>query len=462
MSPKEIEKATRDDLIKALLCQNQIIKEQNQKIEELEKKIKELQKDSSNSSKPPSSDMQRPNHKNQSLRKKSGKKPGGQKGHKGYSRLQTENPEKIVRCEPAKCECCGKSLEKQRGEIIEKRQERDIPPIEVHVTEYQKVEKKCLCGHKNQGVFPEGITAPVQIGSNAKAFMTYLNTKQLIPFDRLREVAIDLFNFRISTGSIDNILEIAYEKGMKYQKEIMREIKKSEWVGSDETGIRFEGKRGWLWTWQNKNASYYTAEKGRGYEIVKEHFGEDYDGRLIHDCWSAQNNTKAKKGHQQCHPHLQRELEFLIKEYRSKWAYEMDSLLSTSQKAREKIWQEGFDELMRKRIIEKYNQILEKMNQQILKTKAEKTLQKRFRKHKDEIFFFMKDPETPFHNNGSEQAIRVAKVKQKVSGGFRSKNGADRYACLLSFIETCRKQGKNTLQSIRELLQDNFSFNFTS
>lgn len=270
---------------------------------------------------------------------------------------------------------------------------------------------------------------------------------------------MDLFNYEIGTGSIDNILELAYDKGQKFQTDIMHFLRSSKWNGSDETGLRFEGKRGWLWTWQNLDASYYAVERGRGYEVVAKHFGEDYEGSLVHDCWPAQNNTKAK-GHQLCHPHLQRDLEYLIKEYRSKWAYDMYMLLLASQKARDQIWQEDFDESLRDKVIEEYEDELEKLNQRELKVDEEITLQNRFKKHKEKIFFFMTDPEIPFHNNGSEQAVRAAKVKQKISGCFRSKNGADRHACLLSFVETCRKQELNILESIRRLFQNEFSFGF--
>ena len=202
---------------------------------------------------------------------------------------------------------------------------------------------------------------------------------------------------------------------------------------------------------------HYALEQGRGYAVVEKHFGEDYVGNLVHDCWSAQNNTVAN-GHQQCHPHIQRALEFLIKNYRSKWAHDLNNLLLTSQKARDRIWSKGFDLKLRNKIIKQYEQKLDEFIQTKLSEKDVYTLQKRIKKHRNEILFFMHDPFTPFHNNDSEKAVRQAKVKQKISGCFRSRRGAERYARILSAIETAKKHKLNILDSVAQLLNGSLSF----
>jgi len=452
---KDVESLTRKELVSLVIL---LIK--NNK--ELENKIANLEKNSSNSSKPPSSDINKFD-KNQSLRKKTGRKSGGQKGQKRSGMLQTDTPDKVIKCEPSShCELCGQSLTNISESVKTKRQERDIPPIEVFVTEYQQIEKECSCGHHNIGQFPDHIKAPIQIGENAKAFMVYLNVAHLLPYKRLTNVSDDLFGFSISEGSIDNILESAGENAEPLHKKIMQMIKTGDWVGSDETGMRVDKKTHWLWVWQNLLGSYYAIEEGRGYAVPQKYFGEDYIGKLIHDCWSAQNNTKAEKGHQQCHPHLQRPLEFLIKNYRSKWAHDLNNLLLASQKARDKIWGEGFDPKLRNIIIKQYEQKLDEFIQVNLSEKEVCTFQKRIKRHRDEIFFFMYDPSTPFHNNDSEKAIRQAKVKQKVSGCFRSKKGAKRYASILSVVETCKKQGLNVMDSIIKLLDGSLTFQYCS
>ena len=234
---------SKEELIQAILKLSQSAYELYQHNQNLEKRIKELEdqlkkfnKDSHTSSKPPSQDIHKQNQpkKNQSLRKKSGKRPGGQKGHQGMNRAQVDNPDKIVKCEPEECANCGKSLEDQQGTISEKRQERDIPPIEVSITEYQQIEKKCSCGCTNQGKFPDNIKSYVQIGSNAQAFLIYLNITQLIPFQRLSQLSKDIFGFPVSKGSIDNILDRANTQATLLYKMIMNIVKSSKYVGSDE------------------------------------------------------------------------------------------------------------------------------------------------------------------------------------------------------------------------------------
>jgi len=430
-------------------------------IEELKRKITQFEKDSSTSSKPPSTDLVKV-IKNQSLRKQSGKKPGGQEGQKRVGISQSPTPDKIVVCEMSHCACCGKSLEHISGNIQAKRQEKDIPPIQVFVTEYQQIEKICTCGQRNVGEFPDNINAPVQIGNNAKSFMVYLNVAHLIPYKRLCTIAEDLFGFPISEGSIENILKVSGEKAKLVREEIMKMVKTGSWVGSDETGMRVMSKTNWLWTWQNKLGSYFAIEASRRYTVIEKHFGKDYKGISVHDCLSAQNNTKAKAGHQQCHSHLQRDLEFLIKKYNSKWAYDLQKLLYASQKARERIWQKGFDTELRNRIIESYEKNLVELLEVKLLKKEVVTFQKRIRKHQREIFFFMYTAEVPFHNNDSERAIRQAKVKQKISGCFRSREGADCYAMILSVIETAKKHGRNILETIIQLLDYSLFFNHCS
>ena len=435
----------------------QVVLEQNKALIELSNRIASLEKNSSNSSKPPSSDTSKPK-RNQSLREKSDRKPGGQKGHVGKTREQVENPDDIVLCVSTECEACGKGLSPQEAKVIGKRQTIDIPPIVPFVTEYQMMETTCSCGHCNRGQYPENINAPMQIGPNIQSFLIYFNVSQLIPFERLTQVCDDIFNFPLCKRTIENTLEKGFEKGIDVHQDIMGILHRSLWVGSDETGEKVEGKKWWRWVWLNNKASYYVASPSRGYQVVKENFGESYIGKLIHDCWSAHNNTNADGGHQQCHPHLQRDAIFLHKTYNSRWAYDFNKFLGASQRARDKIWEDGFDKALRERIIDEYDKKLLEFIEVDEEEKKVHTLQKRIRKHKDSILLFMKCPDLPFHNNASERAIRMAKVKQKISGSFRSEHGAERHSVLLSVIETAKKQKMNILRAIQSLLNGELQF----
>lgn len=426
----------------------------------LEERLAKLEKTSQNSSKPPSTDgFKAVPKRNQSLRQKSERKPGGQEGHPGKTRQQVETPDEIEVCYPKpECEACGSPLNKDKIQIIEKRQEIEIPEIKPAVKEYQKAWILCQCGHPNQGQFPAHITGSLQIGQRMKSFLIYLNVMQLIPYKRLTLLCRDLFQFDLCTRSIENTLEEAATKSAPVYKKIITIIKASLWVGSDETGMRVKAQRWWEWVWQNSEASYYAIDQGRGYEVVKKHFGENYEGSLIHDCWSAHNNTIANGGHQQCHPHIQRELQFLIEAYGSKWAYKFNAFLKRSQKARDRIWAEDFDVGLRHRVIQHYR---EQLTPFLVKNGSHKDvlrIQKRIVKHQNSILHFMTSPDIPSHNNGSERAIRMAKVKQKISGCFRSQRGAERHAILLSVIETVKKQQMNVFASIQLLLNNSLVF----
>jgi transposase len=450
---RKLEELSREDLIRIIVNQSQALQRLQQLVEELKHKLLLNGKDSTTSSKPPSSDQNqkaRPK-KNQSLREKSDKKSGGQPGHKGVTRKQTK-PNEIIPNIPEECEKCGQSLSGLEAILVASRQEVDIPPIMPIVKEYQVFSVKCSCGQCNKGNFPEDIKAPMQIGLNMKSLISYLNTRHWMPYERLTIMAEDLLNFKISEGSIDNTLEKFHQNGKDLHQQIKDGLKLQSWLGSDETGTRVEGRRWWQWVWQNFLGSYYVICNSRGYKVIEEAFGEDYKGQLVHDCLSAQNKTVAKKGHQLCLEHLKRDLEFIIQAEGKKWGYVMKRFLIKSTKARDKIWQKNFDPQLRSRIIGDYYEQLAELVSWETNTKEANKLRKRLIKHSEKILFFMNSPDLPYHNNASEQAIRSAKIKLKISGGFRSEHGAHRYAVLQSIVETCKKQKMDVLASIKQVL----------
>ncbi|MFZ5501206.1 MAG: IS66 family transposase, partial [Candidatus Micrarchaeota archaeon] len=327
-----------------------IICEQAFQIESLQAAIAALKKDSSTSSKPPSTD-QKPN-RTQSLRQPSGKPNGGQPGHQGMTRLQVENPDITIPCRPHRCARCGSDLTVVPGTCTGTRQEADIPPLSVTVTAWEQEEVICpCCGERNQGSFPVGINAPFQIGLNLKSLVVYLNVAHHVPFERLTRILSDLLTIRISQGTVDNTLNDAYRVGAALAADILLQIKQGIWAGSDETGTRVNGEHWWQWTWQNPNGTYYAIEPSRGYDVIDAHFGNDYQGKLVHDCWSAQNNTQAL-AHQLCHPHLLRDLRFCRETERSRWAYTMADFLLETETARDALWREGYDPRLREQAIQ--------------------------------------------------------------------------------------------------------------
>lgn len=414
-------------------------------------------KDSTNSSIPSSKDQKKPDKKlrQRSLRVHTGKPSGGQKGHAGSTRGQTRQPDHIIPCAPSLCSHCKASLLDIAGAVHSCRQEVDIPPIIPIITEYQQMIVTCRCGHEECGSFPSHITAPMQLGQNLRSMVVYLNNSHKMPYLRLTQVIDDFVHLRISEGSVENILGYALKKAVPVQAEILTMIKEGKWTGGDETGTRVAGKRCWEWVWQNDAGSFYAIEPSRGYDVVKKYFGEDYEGTLLHDCWGAQNKTPAKQ-HQHCHPHYQRDLQLSVDLSRCPWAYQVQRLLWKSQRAQKQIWKEGFSSDLRARVQQSYEQALDKFLEPLPLPPESLKLAKRLRRHREKIFPFLYDPAIPPDNNSSERAIRNAKLHAKISGGFRSMRGAQRHAVLLSFIETVKKQNRNLLQSIQELLRGTF------
>jgi transposase len=447
------EQFTKAELIQVILDQQQIIHKQQQIISELsqaivalKKEIEELKhptrKDSTNSSIPTSKELV---PRTRSQRQKSGKKPGGQPGHLGHRREFNPHPDKTVQIAASHCERCGASLGGVEGTIGQRAQEVDIPPIQPQTVEYQQIIKVCSCGYCNSPALL--MEAEVTIGPHMAALISYFNVEHSLPYERLTRITRDVLGFPISEGTVANKLKQMLVQARGLICRIKEHIIAAPWDGSDETGTHVRGKKFWQWVWQSPEASYYVIDKRRGYAVVKEHFTDNYHGVLIHDCWSAQNNTPAG-AHQLCHAHLVRNLQYAVDKERSVFAYRMQRLLLKSQRARDAIWQEGISQDRRHAVIQSYHDELKKLLALVLTKPEEQRLQKRFIKHQDWIFTFMSYADVPPDNNSSERAIKAAKLKEKVSGGFRSESGASQFAQLLSLTQTLRKQRLPILASL--------------
>lgn len=446
----EYVKLTKKELI-------EIIVQLQQELIEVKKQLQGSQKNSFNSSKPPSSDFPK---RNRSLREKSGKKSGGQIGHMGTTRPLVDNPDTVIDCKPDTCTGCGNNLRSLTGSVRSKEQVIDIPSITPVITQYNQVEIICLCGAKNMGVLPHGASGVIRIGENIRSFVTYLNVYHHMPYDRLTIMFSDMLKITVNEGTIGTILQKTGEQGEVLYKKIQAMVSTGVYRGSDETGVRVNGKTWWEWVWQNTKASYYVIDKSRGYGVVEKEMAREYQGVHVADCWSAQNNTKAKY-HQLCHEHLKRDLKYLIEAAKSSWAYQMYRFICKTRKARDILWQ--LPEAIRNKGIALCHKKLDQLLRIPVGTKKDKTLMKRFITHRDKILTFMDYKDVPPDNNTSEQAIRKSKIKMKVSGGFRSEHGAKTYTILLSIIETCKKQRLNILQAIQDMLRGvDLSLQFTT
>lgn len=401
-------------------------------------------KNSKNSSKPPSSDFPKLS-KTQSLRESSGKKPGGQIGHEGTTLRMVTAPDKIETHCPSFCSCCGEDLSTIPAIFIGKRQVIDIPPIVPIVTEHQVFNKCCKCGQLNQSSFPAGVNAPVSYGENVQALTAYLSVRQYLPFNRLAELLSNLFGLSVSTGGIDYILTKMKSKASVAYESIRQNVLKNRVMGADETGVCINGKNNWAWTFQHKKATFISVNKNRGFNAIKEIMPEGLQNNiLVTDCWSAYFKTDAAN-HQLCTAHLLRELTHFEEKYSDDtWPGRMSLLITKALDLRRdnketkdnvaKI-QSSFSEL-----------ITEPLNKDLKDMVA---FQKRLVKYADHLFNFLLSKDVPPDNNGSERAIRNFKVKQKISGFFKSDAGAEIYAMMRSIIDTAIKNKQNPFEIIR-------------
>lgn len=414
--------------------------------------VYEAPKDSHNSSIPPSkqslvAQMQKSNEllATRSLREKSSKPSGGQVGHKGTTLEMVSNPDSVIEHQSNYCKRCGNSLGDIEGSVTEVRQLFDIPiPTLPIVTEHRVIEKKCSCGHCNNADFPVDVRSRVSYGQNIKALVVYLSCIQFIPYKRLTEVLRDCFGVSLSQGTIDNILNDMSDKSLGAYNEILNRIKLSPVVGADETGENVNGELKWIWTWQTKLLTYLMSEKSRGGAAIKKHFENGLPNAVLISDRHASYYKMNVAGHQICLAHILRELIYLNElDTSQRWSAELAELIREAIHARKTV---QWDEIDRKSILERFqnllNQSTDNLHQKII------AIQKSLTKYKDYVFKFLFHPDVPYDNNASERTIRIVKIKQKVSGMFKSDQGANTFCQIQSIAQTAKKNNQNPFSAI--------------
>jgi len=454
------------DAVVEVVCA--IIDEFEARITRFETRIAELErqlnKNSSNSSKPPSSDCLKRANRNNSLRpKNSGRKPGGQPGHSGQTLPPSETPDITVDLPLDSCPECGGDLSDQPVQSEEKRQVFDLPDIKMLITEYLAQRKRCPhCGALVSAGFPCGVTAPVQYGPGMQSAMTYLNMRQLIPCQRVAEVCQDLFGHRPSAGSVVRSVARCADLLAPRVEEIRNTLGQAALLHADETGVRCVGKTHWLHVVSTATHSLFSYSPKRGVEgfsvagVLPSHLGT-----LVHDFWGSYD--KLGCDHSRCNAHLLRELKAFA-EVGQRWASEIIATLLEMKKAADCASQQGLAEINaahRKRLQSSYDKWVKtglKAHPEVTKPTGrrgriaqskETNLLRRLRDKREEVLRFMHDLGVPFDNNQAERNLRMIKVQQKVSGCFRSEEGARRFCVISSYISTIRKQGINLIDSIK-------------
>jgi transposase len=402
---------------------------------------------SKTSSTPPSQDIGRSNQK--SLREPSGRKPGGQHGHEGSNLKMKEKPDEIVEYRPDFCKQCGETLDSSEAQLSSRKQEVVLPPIAAHYVEHQSYYCTCKkCGFVSISELPLALQANIQYGTNVKAWVAYLSVRQYISYQRIAELMKDCFNLPISEGTIDNMLKNLTQKAETLYQTIQQRIGQSPVVGSDETGIKINGKKGWLWAFQTPVLTFLAVSFNRGFETINRLFKNGFPVSVyVTDCWAAQLKTTAKI-HQMCISHLLRELSNFMDALSCEWSVQMKQLLQSALSLKNQLQPNDYvNENENVKLLEKQLEVLLQTDPRGKHRKVQAFI-KRLNKNRHSIFTFLHHPKVPPDNNASERAIRNAKVKMKVSNQFKVFAGAHRFAVLRSVIDTTIKNSKNVLQAL--------------
>jgi transposase len=459
--PEETSKA-----VKALFMIQQM---QIEQIAQLKQEIAELRsqlaQNSKNSHKPPSSDGFKKPKRTRSLRKKSDRKPGGQAGHPGSKLKRSDDIDKFVFHPVNTCKCCGKDLQGVEVVAYVKRQVFDLPDLSLDVIEHQAELKQCSCGVLSQEVFPGDVRGEVQYGPGIRGLATYLQNYQLLPYQRSAELLRDVFDVSISEGTLYNISEQAYDHLEDFESQLKQYLMEQDLLHSDETGMNVGGKTHWLHTTGNEQYTHYQVHFKRGYEAMN-NIGilPFFKGTLVHDCLRSYFRYEQAE-HSVCLAHILRELQAQV-EQKQDWAEQMLQLILALKKSKDRAIDQGKTQVSQvtvKDYQKQYHQILQRGNRanplpprdynhprKRNRTKAQNLL-RRLEEYESEVFRFYTDFNVPFDNNLAERDLRMAKVKQKISGCFRSERGAHYFARLRSYISSARKQGLNTLEALRAI-----------
>jgi transposase len=462
-----------ENLLKEISELHKQIEEKDSKIKELENKLQSSEasrkQNSSNSSKPPSSDGYNKPSKDRSLRKRSGKEPGGQKGHKGHGLklvLNNNEPDEIIEHKPSCCTDCPNSekcqaIHKTSGTVV------DIV-IQRNITRHTVLTFACPMQNKAiiSGDMPTGITAgTVQYGIGIRTLVTTLYHHGIMSIQRISEIMAGI-GASMSTGTVQNILDQfanAVEKPVSW---IKQNVIDSTLAYFDETGIRVAKKLNWLMTACTDKFVYLSRQIKRGEEGIKgAGVLQFFKGLAIHDCWQAYFKF-IECMHALCDVHLMRELKGIFENWKQDWALEMYQWFETTYiKKKEKIQSgiEAFTEEEWNHLSEEYDRIVNAgLDANPLAQKAPgkkgrvkqskpRNLVDRLILHKDKACMFATDFDCPFSNNLAESSFRMAKVRMKVSGCFRTITGADNYALGQSYLKSAAKHGVSSFTAIENV-----------
>lgn len=462
---------TIETLLLVIEEQRAVIEAQRKEIAALLARVAELERqlglNSSNSSKPPSSDgLSRP-PRTGSLREKTGKKSGGQKGHKGQTLAQTATPDRVVDHYPETCPHCGGIPDKTASLGYRPRQVFDVPePQPLQVTEHRAHTCGCPdCGAQTQAAFPADVTAPVQYGPRIAALAVYLRDYHFIPEDRLAELLKDVCGIEISTATIAAMESRKAEELAPVAEAIAQKVKEAPVKHMDETGYRVGGLTQWLHVAATVFLTFYHTSTRRGALLT------DVIGIIVHDHWKPYF-TMPGVIHALCNAHHLRELKALMEIEEEAWAFAMYRFLrqachaanlarrkDTALKPRFAAWLAArYDRIVAQGLAfheaqpppARPNLGDGKKPRGRTRRRTGHNLLLRLQSRKEDVLRFLTGPSVPFTNNRAEQDLRMMKVRQKISGCFRTAQRAEDFAVLRTVLSTARKHGWSLIETLQE------------
>jgi transposase len=428
-----------------------------------------LVKDSHNSSKPPSSDgagtPAGPKRVPKSLRVVSGRRPGGQPGHPGHTLALVDHPDEVRVHQPAACTGCGHDLTLAPVLRTERRQVIDLPVVRAQVVEHQAETRGCPgCGQATTALFPADVLAPIQYGSGVATLAVYLHQEQLLPVERTGRVLDEVFGCPISGGTLERMVARCADAVAGIVAAIKQAVIVAPIVHVDETGLSLNGKMAWLHVASTDQLTWYATHQKRGQEAL-DALGvlPTVRGRVVHDgLWSYWHYEQCE--HALCNAHHLRELTFVEEHLKQAWAGQLKTLLLEIKEAADRARAAGVPalppEAQRGWTVRYADLVAEGVR---LNPPAPPTgkrgrpkrspagnLALRLTTHQAETLAFMTDLHVPFDNNQAERDLRMMKVRQKISGCFRSMLAVDRFCLIRSYVCTLRKQGLPILASLAD------------
>lgn len=458
-TPSELSKEELIALIAALRAENAALKA---RMAELERR---LELNSSNSGKPPSSDGLKKPARVRNLRERSGKKPGGQMGHKGETLRQVTDPDVVVDHYPPACSTCGVGLDLETSVGHSVRQVFDLPePQPLVVTEHRAHDCQCTaCGAKTRAPFPDGVNAPVQYGARITAFVIYLLHYQLLPENRLAALMADLFGVKVAAATIARMSRTCAERLRGFAATVRDLVAGAQVKHMDETGFRIGGKTQWLHVASTALLTFYRVCAKRGSLLA------NVAGIVVHDHWKPYYTMQGVL-HALCNAHHLRELKALVEIEKEEWARKMQRLLRrachVTNRARERgvpiksrlidCFERRYDAILAEGLV--FHEAQAPLVRAAIKGGGKRrgraprrtghNLLLRLATRKNDTLRFLRDATVPFTNNQAERDARMMKLRQKISGGFRSLQGAMDFALIRSFFSTANKQGWNIIDAL--------------